>query len=133
MAQLVASDTVLRLSPGLSPNYNSRNPLTKLLTMGEAQRLAAERHFYLTDDLQALVPFSHLDFAGPQGQDADILDPRAQDNKTDFQKQNVRDFLVTDTYLLRGWVTPRAWKDLQDFNPEPDRIVPFLKLSYRAG
>jgi mannose-6-phosphate isomerase-like protein (cupin superfamily) len=133
MAFIVASDTVLRIPPGDTPDYNSRNPLTKLLAMGEAQRLAAERHFYLTDDLQALVPFSHLEFAGPQGQDADVLNPRQQDNKQDFQKQNVRDFLVTDTYLLRGWVTPRAWKDLESFDPVPDRIVPFLKLSYRAG
>ncbi len=133
MPSLVASDTILRVPPGQPPDYNSGNPLIKLLALGEQQRLAAERHFYLTDDLQALLPFSHLDFAGPQGQDADVLDPTRQDNKTDFQKQNVRDFLVTDTYLLRGWLTPRAWKDLETFDPVPDRIVPFLKLSYRAG
>jgi hypothetical protein len=133
MPSLVASDTILRVPPGQAPDYNSGNPLIKLLALGEMQRLAAERHFYLTDDLQALLPFSHLDFAGPQGQDADVLDPTRQDNKTDFQKQNVRDFLVTDTYLLRGWVTPRAWKDPETFDPVPDLIVPFLKLSYRAG
>ncbi|WP_029583837.1 cupin domain-containing protein [Bradyrhizobium sp. URHD0069] len=133
MSSLMMSDTVLRVTPGQTPDYNSRNPLTKLLGMVETHRLAAERHFYLTDELQALVPFSHLDFAGPQGADADILDPTRQDNKTDFQKQNVRDFLVTDTYLLRGWVTPRAWKDVEAFDPMPERIVPFLKLSYRAG
>ena len=93
----------------------------KLLAMGEGQRLAAERHFYLTDHLQYLVPFSHLDMAGPQGSDADVLDPARQDSKTDFQKQNVRDFVITDTYLLRGWVTTRAWKDLEDKEPIPER------------
>lgn len=133
MASLVESDTVLKMPPGQLPDYNSHNPLIKLLAMSETQQLAAERHFYLTDDLQTLVPVSHLDFAGPQGQDADVLDPKFQDNKTDFQKQNVRDFLVTDTYLMRGWATPRAWANLEDFTPRPDLIVPFLKLSYRAG
>ncbi|MGY3610865.1 MULTISPECIES: cupin domain-containing protein [unclassified Bradyrhizobium] len=133
MPPLIAADTVLRMPPGQTPNYNSRNPMMKLLAVAEAHHLAAERHFYLTDHLHALVPFSHLDLAGPQGADADILDPSRQDNKTDFQKQNVRDFLVTDTYLLRGWVTARAWKDLEAFEPVPDRVIPFLKLSYRAG
>ncbi|WP_222371238.1 hypothetical protein [Rhizobium leguminosarum] len=105
----------------------------RLMAVMESQRLAAERHFYLTDDLQALVPFSHLDFAGPAGVEAGVIDPRLQDNKTDFQKQNVRDFLLTDTYLLRGWVTPSAWVDLEAKEPIPDTIVPFLKLSYRGG
>ena len=45
----------------------------------------------------------------------------------------MRDFLITDTYLLRGWVTAKAWKNLEAFDPEPERTVPFLKLSYRAG
>jgi hypothetical protein len=54
-----------------------------------AKRLAAGRHYYLTDELQALVPFSHLTLAGPQGSDSDVLDPTRQDNKSDFQKQNL--------------------------------------------
>ncbi|MCA6098190.1 hypothetical protein [Bradyrhizobium australafricanum] len=133
MPSIVRSDTVLKIAPGQAPDYNSRNPLSKLLSVAETQRLAAERHFYLTDELHSLFPFGHLDFAGPQGADSNILDPVAQDNKTDFQKQNVRDFQVTDTYLLRGWVTPKAWKDLDAMEPLPEKTVPFLKLSYRAG
>ncbi|MCA1458400.1 hypothetical protein I6F35_35380 [Bradyrhizobium sp. BRP22] len=133
MTPLIAADTVLRVPPDQTPDYNSRNLMTKLLAVAEAHHLAAEQHFYLTDHLHALVPFSHLDLAGPQGADADILDPTRHDNKTDFQKQNVRDFLVTDTYLLRGWVTACAWKNLEAFEPVPDRVVPFLKLSYRAS
>jgi mannose-6-phosphate isomerase-like protein (cupin superfamily) len=133
MSSIVSTDTVIRIPPGETPNYNSDNPLVRLLAYAEAQRLAAGRHYYLTDDLQALVPFSHLTLAGPQGSDADILDPARQDSKTDFQKQNIRDFLVTDTYLLRGWVTTKAWEKLEDVDPQPAKIVPFLKLSYRAG
>lgn len=133
MTEIVATDIVRRIPPGQSPDYQSNNPLMKLLAMAEGQRLAAERHFYLTDDLQALMPFDHLELAGPQGEEADNLDPARQDSKADFQKQNVRDFTVTDTYLLRGWVTTRAWQDLAHEVPIPQRTVPFLKLSYRAG
>jgi hypothetical protein len=133
MSNIITSDTVVRVPAGQPPDYNSNNPLTKLLALSEGQRLAAERHFYLTDELHYLFPFSHLELAGPLGADADVLDPTRQDNKTDFQKQNIRDFLTTDTYLLRGWVTTKAWKDLEAFDPLPERVVPFLKLSYLAG
>ena len=102
MPQIVASDTVLRMKPGETPDYNSANPLMKLLALAERQRLAAERSYYLTDDLQALVPFDHLDLVGPQGGDADILDPARQDNKSDFQKQNVRDFTIIVRYQTLG-------------------------------
>lgn len=133
MPYIVAEDTVQRMKPGETPDYNSANPLMKLLALTEYHRLAAERSYYLTDDLQALVPFGHLDLVGPQGGDADVLDPTQQDNKADFQKQNVRDFTTTDTYLLRGWVTPRAWVDPAATDPVADRVVPFVKLSYRGG
>lgn len=133
MLNLVTTDTVQRVPPGTVPDYNSNNPLMKLLSLGESQRLAAERHYYLTDHLHYLMPFSHLDLAGPQGDNADVLDPAQQDSKTDFQKQNVRDFIITDTYLMRGWVTTSAWHDLKALEPIPERTVPFLKLSYRAG
>ncbi|MDC7787631.1 hypothetical protein PQJ75_12510 [Rhodoplanes sp. TEM] len=133
MSEIVTTDHVVRIPPGETPDYNSDNPLVRLIGYAEAQHLAAARHYYLTDDLQALVPFSELTLAGPQGADADILDPTRQDSKNDFQKQNVRDFLVTDTYILRGWVTTSAWRDLENVDPQPARIVPFIKLSYRAG
>ena len=47
--------------------------------------------------------------------------PTRQDNKTDFQKQNVRSFRTSATSLVRGWVTTGDWTG------------PFLRLSYRAG
>lgn len=133
MSSIVSTDNIIRIPPGETPDYNSDNPLVRLLGYAEAHRLSAGRHYYLTDELQALVPFSHLTLAGPQGSDSDVLDPTRQDNKSDFQKQNIRDFLVTDTYLLRGWVTAQAWDKLEDVDPRPAKIVPFLKLSYRAG
>jgi hypothetical protein len=133
MLTLVASDVVQRVPPDRPPDYSANNPLMRLLALVEKYRLAAERHLYLTDYLQYLVPFDHLELAGPQGADADVLDPTRQDNKTDFQKQNVREFLLADTYLMRGWVTTKAWADLEAFTPQPERTVPFLRLSYRGG
>jgi mannose-6-phosphate isomerase-like protein (cupin superfamily) len=118
---LVTSDMVVGVPPGTTPNYNARNPLVKLLDQVEAVRLAAEREFYLTPSFQYLFPFSQLNMYGPQGSDAQILDPTQQDNKTDFQKQNVEAFVATDTYLMRGWVSAGAWTG------------PFLKLSYDGG
>jgi hypothetical protein len=118
---LVHTDSVFQVSPGTSPNYNSNNPLLKLLSLGERQRLAAGRQFYLTEHLQYLVPFDYLELYGPSGAEASNLDPTTQDNKGVFQKQNVRDFRATDSYLLRGWATAGDWTG------------PFLKLSYRGG
>jgi mannose-6-phosphate isomerase-like protein (cupin superfamily) len=118
---IVHSDVVFQVPPGTTPNYNANNPLLKLLNQVETAHLAAEREFYLARSFQYLIPFNHLDMFGPQGSDFQILDPTQQDNKTDFQKQNVKDFTSTDTYLMRGWATAGGWTG------------PFLKLSYDGG
>jgi mannose-6-phosphate isomerase-like protein (cupin superfamily) len=118
---LVETDAVVQVPPGTTPNYNARNPLLRLLNQIEAAHLAAEREQYLTKSFQFLFPFSHLELYGPQGSDFRILDPTVQDNKTDFQKQNVKDFITTDTYVMRGWVSAGGWTG------------PFLKLSYDGG
>jgi hypothetical protein len=121
LPSIVQTDRVIRIDPATTPNYNSQNPLFKLLGMLEAAQLAAEREYYLTEQLQYLFPFAELEMYGPAGADYTVLDPARQDNKTDFQKQNVHDFRATDTYLLRGWVQIE------------DTSFPFLRLSYRGG
>jgi len=118
---IVHSDSIFKVDPNTPPEYNRGNPLLKLLNFLERAQLAAEREFYLTDQLQYLFPYQSLVFYGPQGADANILDPTQQDNKTDFQKQNVKDFYSTDTFLLRGLVTVGDWTG------------PFLRISYRGG
>lgn len=118
---IVHSDTVFKVEPGTTPAYDRGNPLLKLINLLEKVKLAAERDFYLRDHLQYLFPFESLDSYGPQGADANNLDPTQQDNKTDFQKQNVRDFRTTDTFLIRGLVTVGDWTG------------PFLRVSYRGG
>jgi mannose-6-phosphate isomerase-like protein (cupin superfamily) len=119
--QIVHADSVFQVEPGTIPNYNRGNSLVKLVDLMENVRLAASRELYLGDSLQFLFPFESLDLYGPSAPDTTLIDPTKQDNKTDFQKQNVRDFRTGDTQLMRGYVTLGDWTGA------------FLRLSYRAG
>ncbi|MEI6945795.1 hypothetical protein V9K67_01260 [Paraflavisolibacter sp. H34] len=103
-------------------NYNTQNPSQKLMrAMEDAYFFAEHLHCYQADSFQFLFPYSDLQLWGPAGIDMDNLNPVNQDNKTDFQKQNIKDFLLTDTFLVRGWVNI-------------DGVArPFLKLSYTGG
>jgi mannose-6-phosphate isomerase-like protein (cupin superfamily) len=118
---LAHADSVFRVPPNESPNYKENNPLTQLLTLIERTRLAAERDVYLVEHLQYLFPIRKLELYSPAAPHTDVLDAKAQDNKNDFQKQNVRSFLLADTQLSRGYVAVA------------NEIVPFLRLSYRGG
>lgn len=118
---IVHSDNVFKVEPNTSPDYNRSNPLLKLLGLLEKAQLAAQRDFYLADQFQYLFPFESLSSWGPQGADADNLNPEQQNNKNDFQKQNVKDFETTDTILVRGLVNVGNWTG------------PFLRVSYRGG
>lgn len=103
-------------------DYNVKNPTTKLMhAMEESYFFAENLDCYLVDSIQFLFPFSHLDIYGPSGPDHGILNPEIQDNKTDFQKQNIKDFILTDTHLSRGWVSVDG------------QARPFLKISYTGG
>jgi mannose-6-phosphate isomerase-like protein (cupin superfamily) len=119
--EIIHTDSVFKVEPGTPPDYNKGNSLLKLLGLAEALDLAAEREFYVMGQAQFLVPFDFLELYGPAGGDFQILDPTEQDNKTDFQKQNVRDFRTTDTYLVRGLASAGDWTG------------PFLRVSYRGG
>jgi mannose-6-phosphate isomerase-like protein (cupin superfamily) len=119
MAQIVKDDKIIDVTSPI--NYNVYNPIIKLMNiMQESSFMAEDMSAYTTDSLQYLFPFSHLELYGPAGSEHSILNPEVQDNKTDFQKQNVKDFLLTDTYLVRGWVSAGQWTG------------PFIKFSYRG-
>jgi mannose-6-phosphate isomerase-like protein (cupin superfamily) len=118
---LLHTDTVSRVNPGTDPNYDQNNPLTRLITMLETFEVAAEREHYLFDEAQYLVPIRSLSLYGPRSPEQDNLNPEFQDNKTDFQKQNVSDFVMGDTLLMRGPVSVDGWTG------------PFLRISYDAG
>lgn len=121
MPTIVHSDAVFRVAPGTSPDYDRDNALLALLAVVESIRLAAERESYDPGSLQHLLPHSWLELWGPAPPDTDNLDAANQDNKTDFQKQNVRRFRLADTQAARGWAAAGDWRG------------PFLALSYRGG
>src|SRR5579862_3904781 len=121
MLQLSHANTVVRVAPGTTPDYDVGNPLVKLMHLIEGISLAGERLWYDADRFQYLFPIRSLTLYGPQGADADILNPVSQDNKTDFQKQNVKEFVTTDVVLVRGIVSIGTWSG------------PFLRISYAGG
>ncbi len=119
--EILHGDRVFRVPAGETPNYNSDNPLLSLTALVEDAAFAVDREWYLRDHLQFLFPISSLELYGPAGDDADQLDPRSQNNKTDFQKQNLKTITMAPTQLVRGWVSTGGW------------IGPFLRLTYQAG
>jgi mannose-6-phosphate isomerase-like protein (cupin superfamily) len=119
--EIVHTDVVIDVPPGTTPPYKVDNPLRKLLTLMEQVQFAASREVYLTEQTQYLFGVADLTMYGPAGDDHAISDPAQQDNKTDFQKQNVSDFHTTDTFLVRGLAAT------------PDWTGPFLRISYRGG
>lgn len=121
MPKIVHGDSVFRVDPVKPPDYTADNPLLKLLGLMERSRLAAERELYEPASLQYLFPLNHVELYGPSSPNHDQLDPAQQDDKSDFQKQNVRDFRLADSRAVRGWAEVGDWRG------------PFLQLSYRGG
>jgi mannose-6-phosphate isomerase-like protein (cupin superfamily) len=119
--EILHSDVVVRVPPGITPDYDAGNPLLKLLHLIESSPLAGERMWYDADRFQYLFPIRSLELYGPQDPDPDVLDAAYQDNKVDFQKQNIKNFVIGDTTVTRGIVSIGAWAG------------PFLRLSYAAG
>jgi mannose-6-phosphate isomerase-like protein (cupin superfamily) len=119
--ELLHTDVVIGVSPGTAPDYNHNNPLFKLTGLIQAQAFAAERECYARGRSQYLFPIRALSLYGPSGADAAKLDPAQQDNKTDFQKQNIADFVTAETRVVRGLVQIAG------------RSFPFLRLSYTGG
>ncbi len=118
---IVHGDSVFKVEPGQTPDYRANNPLLRLLGILERTGFAAERECYLMGSVQYLFPYDYLQLYGPAAPPADLLDARLQDNKTDFQKQNVRDFRATDCHVIRGYASVEGWTG------------PFVRLSYRGG
>ena len=119
--EIVTTDHVNVYPPPSTPNYRVENPLAKLMSILESAQPAAERETYLYNKIQYIFPYSHLEMYGPSGDQSNVTNVRYQDNKQDFQKQNIKDFLLTDTRLARGWASVDGWTG------------PFLLVSYRGG
>ena len=84
-------------------DYDQNNPIWKLVRILGATTLLADREHYVADSLQHLFGLSSLALIGPSGDAWQIKDPRFQDTKEDFQKQNLYDFLLNGTELSRGY------------------------------
>jgi hypothetical protein len=112
---------VVPVRPGTTPDYNRDNPMARVLALVEGAALCAAREAYRFEELQFLFPIRSLQLYGPSPPDSNTLDPAQQDNKLDFQKQNVASFQAADTQLVRGTASAGNWSG------------PFLRLSYRAG
>jgi mannose-6-phosphate isomerase-like protein (cupin superfamily) len=124
---IVSGDKVFPVKPPASIDYKSNNPLSRLMRVLETVELSAEQENYLLNEVQYLIPFDFLELYGPSGTSWNLTDPRLQDNKEDFQKQNISDFRCTDTWIARGWATTRTDSSAVGWTG------PFLFLSYRAG
>src|SRR3984957_10229696 len=88
---IVSGDKVFAVKPPATADYKPNNPLARLMSLLEGVDLAAEREQYLLNQVQYLIPYDFLELYGPSGGQWDIIDPRNQDNKEDFQKQNIND------------------------------------------
>jgi len=95
--------------PGTQPNYSQNNPIWKLIRVLEATTLQADREHYLADSLQHLFGLQNLALIGPSGDAWQTKDPRGQDVKEDFQKQNLYDFVLNGTELSRGYARAGDW------------------------
>ena len=121
--KLVAAEFAnhIRVDPNQDPDYQDRNPITRVLTFWARAELAADREHYDAGSLQYLFPFKNLAMYGPKPPNTEVLDPRDQDDKQDFQKQNIADFDLTDAWVARGFASAGGWDGS------------FVKLSYDGG
>ena len=111
----------IAVSPGQGPDYQERNPILRMMEVWAKAELAADREHYDAGSLDFLFPFKDLALYGPRPPNSGVLDPRQQDEKQDFQKQNVADFNLEDCWLARGYASADPWEGS------------FLKLSYSAS
>ena len=103
--RIVDTDPIAQhMPPGVEPDYQTANPIRRLIEVYERFHFAAEREHYQQDLVQALLPVESITLYGPRAPNDQTLRPEDQDF-VDFQKQNACDFTLGDTRLLRGWVT----------------------------
>ena len=100
---------VLEVPPGTSPNYDKNNPIWRIIQAVEGLELAADREHYLPDTIHHLMPVRSLALFGPSGDQWQVRDPRQQDNKNDFQKQNIRELTLSGTHVARGFARAGDW------------------------
>jgi hypothetical protein len=115
--RIVHTDAIVETN---HPDYGGDNPVHALLGLLEGVELAAGREAYDPDHLQHLIGVDHLALYGTSWAGVTPA-PERQDDKLDFQKQNLSAFTPADVTLVRGRVTAGSWTG------------PFLRIAYRGG
>lgn len=92
-----------------APNYNANNPIHHVIDAIERSPVAAGLNHYWADSKQYLFAFDRISLAGPSGDAWQTVDPRDQNNKNDFQKQNIRSFRLRGIQVMRGYATAGDW------------------------
>lgn len=103
------------------PDYNRDNPLAKLIGLNRGAATRGRTGVLCREQHAVPLPNRAPGALWPERTGCRHSDPTHQDNKSDFQKQNVKDFTTADTRLVRGLVQARDWSG------------PFLRLSCTAG
>lgn len=115
--EVVHSDTLV----DIKPDYRRNNPLNKLLGIVEQAEFALEAEHYQASSLQYLYPVAHLSMFKPAQPYPGDDDSESQNDKLDFQKQNIHDFALGDMFIIRGYGQIGDWRG------------PFIKIAYRGG
>lgn len=95
--------------PDTRPNYSQNNPIWKLVKVLEQTQFHADREHYLPETLQRLFGLEEVALIGPSGDEWQNKDPRLQNIKEDFQKQNLYDFILNGTEVTRGYAHAGDW------------------------
>jgi mannose-6-phosphate isomerase-like protein (cupin superfamily) len=115
---IVDSDRCTSSPPGPADPAN----LTYLLSrMIEASTTAVDLEWYVEGSRQYLFEVSDLEMTATVINGAPTCDPRVQDNKLDFQKQNIAGATFGDLVLSRGAIEAAG------------QIFGFLRISCRSG
>jgi mannose-6-phosphate isomerase-like protein (cupin superfamily) len=101
------------------PDYVTTNPVLGLLALIEGVELAAGGEAYHRDTLHHLFAVEELTFFAPS--DGSTRQAAEQDDKLDFQKQNLASFTPGPVTLVRGRATAGDWSG------------PFLRVAVDAG
>lgn len=119
--QIIEAEIVnnIAVPPEQGPDYQDRNPILRMMDTWAKAELAADREHYDAGSLDFLFPFKDLALYGPRPPNSTLLDPRRQDEKQDFQKQNVADFNLEDCWLARGYASADPWEEASSSSPTP--------------
>ena len=124
---IVSGDKVFAVKPPATIDFKSNNPLARLMSLWNRSICRPSVSTTCSTRCNICCPSTFWSCTALRVIRGTVADPQQQDNKEDFQKQNIKDFSCTDARIARGWATTRGDSNAGDWTG------PFLFLSYRAG